>query len=312
MEYRGYMSYNVMFYMPLLRSWLMAAHDVFVTQAQPLNPLFLISLDSTLSFFSGNPLSEIMLLLDASLCGQLDDARRVSHNSGVEMERRVMLERWGVMEQRPFPLDEVSLASHRTVELLRECHRSTRMFAKAGWSVWSSAARDDSASLRTRVDQISAHACALLRISTTDLARLIQVDADSDVARSKESSQSQQRVLHEDWHSSMKPLTDEQRMFLKNGSLRTGRTRVQYLGDPWGKPISSHESATLLWLLYHISWLLGFTDPKQRKTYFNIRPLGRKFFIYLIVLLGIAIWMFRYLGKIDFGSIFEVDQEDDI
>ncbi len=91
------------------------------------------------------------------------------------------------------------------------------------------------------------------------------------------------------------------------------RGGIGFLGDAWDKPVSSTENYVMLWILFRISLLLGLAErkPNATKTYFNLRPLGNKLFLWSIVVLVLVIFLFSRMGKINFGGMFELENEEE-
>lgn len=329
MEYRGYVAYNFALYTPLLRAWIAAARELFVQQSQPLNPLFLIALSNALRFFRAPPLVTLLHEMGEAMRAPADHhyggVTRAS--SSTEMEQRIVAERWAHLEHCVFPHTAVDggLSGERVLsDLLRECHRFVRMAAVSGWSLWGASTQAaDAAVLRQSMADVTECAVALFALDAVALDRQLAQDADDDKAQQQQSQAQRHAQLGGLGGSAggplfgaplnrhMQPLTDEQRAQLRMGQLRMDRGRVSFEGDPWAKPVASFESPLLLWLLLRVSVLLGLVDPSTRKTYLNLRPLGKRAVVWGLVGLLVCAWLLARLGSLDLGSLLAADDGED-
>ncbi len=251
-------------------------------QAQPLNALFLITLHTAVTHLNAMPLGTLLRELENIANQPFDRFAGGARVATGEMEKRIMQDRWTLLEHGTLPSTDAQ-SQRLCVNLLRECHRYVRLASSSGWSLWgglgsAASSRDDAAVLRRRVEEASRDALALLYVPQAELQAHLERDVADDVKlQQQQHAQHAQLQARGGKEQRLRPLTDEQRAMLRHGLLRMDHsTAIPFEGDPWLRPVSSSESAMLLWLLYRISVLCGLVDPRAQKTYFNLRLLGRK------------------------------------
>jgi hypothetical protein len=299
-EYRAYLVVNYPLFTVLFRSWVTSLHHCFIEESQPLTYGMLVAIQRGTEFMSSSASLASLQELEAALARPIDrfaDGR-------FEMEKRAILERWISLEHVSFsPTGNVfqdASMKQRGMDLVKEA----ALFAKASGSGSSFA------SLLSNLKEDLELIFSLAHDKVEAEIGVVLADAESAARSSRAAAPNALSLVSS---RSAQRLTDEQKQLLREGKLRMDRSGIGYSGDIWDKPVSSSESWLVLWLLFRLSLLLGLAQhkPGGTKTFFNLRPLGRKMLLWSVLVLFVGLWIVSRLGKLDLSWLDFADDDDE-
>jgi hypothetical protein len=300
-DIRAVVTANYPLYSLLLRAWLLALHEHFVEQTQPLSYGLLVSLERIIDLMTSGPVLAVLRELETTIHQPLDrfaDGR-------LELEKRQVLERWMVLEHSSMAPGSLFADPHLAelaVDLLKEAFVYARLSTEVKTPV-----------LQGLVSALARQTEVLFAFPRGELDARLEAALLSARGSTEQSASAARATGVEGLRGAPSRLSQEQQSLLRQGKLRMDRSGIGFLGDAWDKPVSSSESYIVLWILFRISLLLGLAErkPNATKTYFNLRPLGNKLFLWSIVVLVIAVVVVSRLSTISFGGMFDLDDEDE-
>ncbi len=298
-EIRAFVVANYPLYSLLFRTWLVALHEHFVEQTQPLSYALLLALEKMLELLTASSVLLVLRELESAIHQPLD---RFS-DGRLEIEKRVVLERWMVLEHAAHPplnlLSDAHVAE-LAVDLLKEVSVFSRLSNEAKSSVF-----------KGLIFSLSRELEVMFGFARADLEARVAAAASASVPSASQ-SQSSQRVGGGAAVGTTMRLTQEQQAMLRDGRLRMDQSGIGFIGDVWDKPVSSSESFVVLWILFRLSLLLGLAErkPNATKTYLNLRPLGSKAVLWALVVVIVAVVIVTRLARLDLSGLFELGDEE--
>ena len=309
LDKRSCIMFNYPFYIALLRTWIACLYDNFIDQAQPLSYGLVVAYEEMLATFCEEDVLKILQDVEESL------SQNVSHrylDGRVEMEKRILMERWAQLERSTYPLTSVTFfgdeqMKQRILKLVKEARRFSQVYTVQS-------------DLDSRLGYLDRHCQKLFSLSASEMESLKTSNEQKQTGDSSffglnlSSITSAGSSGHMSMDVSRGPLSEQDKTDLRLGKYRMDKGGIAYQGDVWDKPVSSYESYAVLWILYRVSIVFGFAQRKAdgtTKTFLNLRPLGKKVMFLVLLLLVLLIAILRSMQGINFSVLFELDDDEE-